>query len=66
MLLKIYEQTFQFQNPQPPETWNGIRDATKDGAMCLQMLLYNTSLKTVVTGEEDCLYLNVHTPKVSN
>lgn len=57
-------EELRFSNPQPPQPWVGIRDATKDASMCIQVNIYNSSLKTVVTGEEDCLYLNVHTPQV--
>lgn len=56
----------RFASPQPPLSWDGIRDATKDGNDCIQINMYNSSLKTVVTGDEDCLYLNVHTPKVDS
>ena len=52
-----------YKRQQP---WDGIRDATVDANVCIQVDVYNASLKTVVVGEEDCLYLNVHTPKVSN
>ncbi|XP_060518733.1 juvenile hormone esterase-like [Cylas formicarius] len=47
----------RFKAPQPPESWQGVRDATKDGNICYQGNLIN---KTVI-GSEDCLYLNVST-----
>ncbi|XP_030753701.1 esterase B1-like [Sitophilus oryzae] len=47
----------RFRDPQPPESWIGVRDATKEGSSC-----YNTSFVTYqVEGSEDCLYLNVFT-----
>lgn len=51
---------------QPPvknSPWTGIRDAMADSPTCIQadyLLQYN------IHGQEDCLYLNVYTPKVSN
>jgi para-nitrobenzyl esterase len=40
--------------PQTADTWTGVRDATEYGSDCVQS---NGS------GSEDCLYLNVFTPK---
>lgn len=50
------------KDPQPPERWEGIRDATKEGGVCFQ---YDIMTNTVVGGE-DCLFLNVFTPQVNN
>ncbi|XP_063294095.1 fatty acyl-CoA hydrolase precursor, medium chain-like [Pelobates fuscus] len=56
-------------NPQPPEPWNSIRDATKDPPMCLQNQRLMELIKEFFKIEtpsppisEDCLYLNVFTP----
>ncbi|XP_063240340.1 esterase FE4-like [Bacillus rossius redtenbacheri] len=46
--------SLRFKGPRAPESWNGVRDATKEGPMCLQN----------GAGAEDCLYLNVITPEL--
>ncbi|KAG8228421.1 hypothetical protein J437_LFUL003894 [Ladona fulva] len=48
----------RFSDPQPAESWNGVRDATKEGNACpsKHMIFRN------FIGEEDCLFLNVFTP----
>ncbi|KAL4715847.1 hypothetical protein ACJJTC_014579 [Scirpophaga incertulas] len=48
----------RFSVPVPPESWEGIRDATQDCNICAQ---FDDLTKTVI-GDEDCLYLNVYTP----
>ncbi|CAK1550576.1 unnamed protein product [Leptosia nina] len=50
----------RFAPPVPPEPWEGIRDATKDCSICAQF--DKDSFKVV--GDEDCLYLNIYTPKL--
>ncbi|XP_054288118.1 carboxylic ester hydrolase-like [Macrosteles quadrilineatus] len=52
----------RFQEPQPAESWRGVRSATTPGPACLQHI--TQSFKT--TGAEDCLYLNVFTPVLPN
>lgn len=42
----------RFTAPEPPEPWQGSRNATKEGNVCIQREL---------AGSEDCLYLNVFT-----
>ncbi|XP_069696455.1 juvenile hormone esterase-like [Periplaneta americana] len=51
----------RFKAPQPPEPWKGILDATKEGHNCVQrgILPHDQGMR----GNEDCLYLNVYTPK---
>ncbi|KAF2887884.1 hypothetical protein ILUMI_18289, partial [Ignelater luminosus] len=53
----------RFKAPVPPIPWTVVRDATKDGPMCIQKN-YLYSLDPAIEGEEDCLYINVYTPKV--
>lgn len=45
------------QAPEPPEPWQGIRDASEHGPICPQ---YNERLQRIEAGSEDCLYLNVY------
>ncbi|CAH2101651.1 unnamed protein product [Euphydryas editha] len=49
----------RFKAPQEPESWSGIRDATKPGNRCAQL---NPLGKGTAEGSEDCLYLNIYTP----
>ncbi|KAJ8897937.1 hypothetical protein PR048_003295 [Dryococelus australis] len=46
--------SLRFKGPRAPESWTGVRDATAEGALCVQS----------GTGSEDCLFLNVVTPEV--
>ncbi|XP_047238188.1 fatty acyl-CoA hydrolase precursor, medium chain [Girardinichthys multiradiatus] len=56
--------------PQPPEGWQGLRDATKQPNICIQdMDIVNNlieKLSGIITDlpdvSEDCLYLNIYTP----
>nr|QEE13693.1 carboxylesterase 13 [Mythimna separata] len=50
---------FRFRVPQPPDSWEGIRDGTRDCNVCAQFDKEEKGIK----GDEDCLYLNVYTPK---
>ncbi|KAF5281269.1 hypothetical protein FQA39_LY05155 [Lamprigera yunnana] len=53
----------RFKAPLPPTSWNNIRNAENDGSLCIQKnYFYNENPS--VEGEEDCLYLNVYTPRV--
>ncbi|XP_050682621.1 juvenile hormone esterase-like [Leptidea sinapis] len=52
----------RFAAPLPSEPWEGVRDATKNSNICAQL---DRATKTVV-GDEDCLYLNISSPKLPN
>lgn len=51
----------RFKAPQPPEPWEGILDALNEGSVAPQV---DDFVADSYLGEEDCLYLNVYTPKV--
>lgn len=51
----------RWRAPRSPEPWQGIRDATRQGAMCPQAGFFPDD--PPVVGSEDCLYLNVDTPR---
>ncbi|XP_069689979.1 juvenile hormone esterase-like [Periplaneta americana] len=49
----------RFRAPEPASAWTGELNATKPGNSCIQGAL------SFYFGDEDCLYLNVHTPQTS-
>ncbi|XP_044745323.1 uncharacterized protein LOC123307171 [Coccinella septempunctata] len=51
----------RFKAPQPIEPWVGIREAKEDADHCYARNMLNSKEKS---GSEDCLYLNVYTPKL--
>lgn len=48
------------QAPEPEEPWMGVRSALRDGHLCPQFDIATGK----PTGDEDCLTLNIYTPKV--
>ncbi|XP_068084705.1 juvenile hormone esterase isoform X2 [Anabrus simplex] len=50
----------RFKVAEAPEPWSGVRDALEPGNACTQ---FNSDSKKY-GGSEDCLYLNVYTPKL--
>lgn len=57
---------FLFQAPKPAEPWEGIRDALKEGSMAPQTGIFTNSTDNNYVGDEDCLFINVFTPKVTH
>jgi para-nitrobenzyl esterase len=58
----------RFEAPQPVETWQGIRDASKLGSVCPQIPTYGPVGKgaaSALTQGEDFLTLNIRTPKLN-
>lgn len=56
---------FSLQPPKPHKGWNGVLDAKKEKKPCAQ---FNLAIRDVreygFFGVEDCLHLNIHTPKI--
>lgn len=53
----------RFEPPQPAASWSGVRAAVENAAICTQRNIY--TYQEEIVGDEDCLYLNVYTPRVS-
>ncbi|MER6946158.1 carboxylesterase family protein [Nonomuraea sp. NPDC000554] len=54
-----YATAVRWDAPRPAKAWQGVRDATKPGAMCPQV---GSDYAPTRSENEDCLYLNVTTP----
>ncbi|XP_046752295.1 esterase E4-like [Diprion similis] len=52
-------ENLRFANPVPADGWNGTRNASVDSNECPQVS------SGEIIGDEDCLYLNVYTPQLS-
>ena len=55
----------RWKEPQPVPEWDGVRKATKFGARCMQGWIYDDMVFRDAGPSEDCLYLNVWTPKAA-
>ncbi|XP_074107661.1 juvenile hormone esterase-like [Cotesia typhae] len=53
----------RFKPPEEAEPWNGVRDATREPNLCPQK---NPFKNYTYDGDEDCLYLNLYTPKINS
>lgn len=54
----------RLQDPVEADSWSDILDATKEKPMCIQKNLFMYGSYNELLGEEDCLYMNVYTPKI--
>ncbi|XP_076232205.1 carboxylic ester hydrolase [Calliopsis andreniformis] len=52
----------RFEPPKPAAAWKGVLEAKEDANICVQRNIY--TYQEEVVGDEDCLYLNVYTPKL--
>ncbi len=50
----------RWRAPQPPQAWEGVRDASTPGPACLQGAVYPDI--SFPKESEDCLTLNIHAP----
>lgn len=55
----------RWKEPQPAASWKGVRKATEFGARCMQGPIFGDMAFRDAGPSEDCLYLNVWTPKAS-
>ncbi|MFT3812167.1 MAG: carboxylesterase/lipase family protein [Acidovorax sp.] len=53
----------RWQPPQPAAAWSGARDATRFAPHCAQLAAQPAGPYGTASTAEDCLYLNVYTPK---
>ncbi|MYM64167.1 carboxylesterase/lipase family protein [Pseudomaricurvus sp. HS19] len=57
--------TLRWQAPRPVASWEGTREALEHGAMCSQVVAFDWMPVHPVIGSEDCLYLDVWSPRLS-
>jgi para-nitrobenzyl esterase len=53
----------RWREPQPPANWTGVRDGSEFASRCTQARVYADMVFRDKGNSEDCLYLNVWTPK---
>src|SRR6185437_9369161 len=56
----------RFRAPQPPIPWTGVRSALDMGPACPQLLDADPTENSEAVMSEDCLSLNVWTPRVDS
>lgn len=55
----------RWKEPQPVANWKGVKKTTEFGARCVQGNVFGDMVFRDAGPNEDCLYLNVWTPKTS-
>lgn len=55
-------QSLRFLRPEPAEPWAGVKQSTP-GIKCIQLNIFKAD--SPLEGQEDCLIINVYTPKWS-
>src|SRR5580704_867095 len=53
----------RWREPQAPASWTGVRDGSEFASRCMQTRVYADMVFRSKDNSEDCLYLNVWTPK---
>ena len=53
----------RWRAPRPARSWQGVRDATQPGQPCVQLDGDSPRQPPPLAGSEDCLFLNVTTPR---
>jgi len=56
----------RWKEPQPAPSWQGTRPAKEFGARCMQARVFDDMVFRDAAPSEDCLYLNVWTPKAAS
>ncbi|KAK9730548.1 Carboxylesterase family [Popillia japonica] len=56
----------RFEPPQKPDNWSGTWDASYDRSECIQANIDSLTTIIIPRGNEDCLYINIYTPKLPN
>lgn len=54
----------RFKDPLPADPWIGVLNATTEPQLCIQRNLFYYQQADILVGSEDCLYINVYTPKI--
>lgn len=57
---------FRWREPQPVQPWTGVRMANQFGPRAMQLPIFGDMNFRSNGVNEDCLYLNIWTPKASN